>query len=95
MAVHDDSVCPLCGRSTHLTFHHLIPRKMHRRKHFKKNYSKEELNLGIRICRTCHTGIHRRYDEMTLAKRLNTLKALQGNSELRRFFAWVGRQRIQ
>lgn len=87
--------CPLCQRITHLSFHHLIPRKVHRRAHFKKHYDKQSLNKGIHICRTCHSGIHRRFDEMTLAKELNSLEALQGDPELAKFFAWVTRQRIQ
>ncbi len=86
--------CPLCGRDTDLTFHHLIPRKVHRRAHFKKNYSKAELSNGVDICRTCHSGIHRRYDEMDLAKRLSNIQALREDNELARFFAWVAKQRI-
>jgi hypothetical protein len=35
--------CELCGREAPLTFHHLVPRKMHRRTYFRKHYSREEL----------------------------------------------------
>ena len=35
--------CQLCQRQSLLTFHHLIPRKMHRRSRFNKKYSKAEL----------------------------------------------------
>jgi len=87
--------CPLCKRHTALTFHHLIPRKVHRRAHFKKHYSKAKLNHGIDICRTCHSGIHRRYDEMSLAKNLASIEALQSDTELARFFGWVAKQRIR
>ena len=37
--------CPLCMRATELTFHHLIPKKMHRRRFFQKNYKREQLAL--------------------------------------------------
>lgn len=87
--------CPLCGRTTHLTFHHLIPRKVHRRTYFKKNFTKQELNLGVDICRTCHNGIHRRLTEMELAKDYASLSALQSHPELSKYFAWVAKQRIQ
>lgn len=87
--------CVTCERETALTFHHLIPRKLHRRTHYKKNYDKETLNLGLLLCRTCHSGIHKRLDEMTLAKQFNTLDALKANDELKRFFDWVSKQRIQ
>lgn len=68
--------CPTCHRKTYLTFHHLIPRKVHRRAHFKKHFSKQDLNKGILICRQCHSGIHRFYDEMTLAKQFDSLEKL-------------------
>ena len=88
-------ICPLCYRNARLTFHHLIPKKMHRRAHFKKRYTKQKLNEGIAICRQCHDGIHRFYSEMTLAKTLNTQKALQQDVDLANYFDWVSKQRIR
>ena len=88
-----ESSCPCCGRPTPLTFHHLIPKKVHRRKRFKKAFTREQLNQGVRLCRMCHNGIHRLYDEMTLAKEFNTLEALLSCDRLRRHFDWVARQR--
>ncbi|MDT0583818.1 hypothetical protein [Brumicola blandensis] len=87
--------CPLCHRRTHLTFHHLIPKKMHRRNYFKKHYSKAELAQGIDICRQCHNGLHRRFSEMELAKHLNSLSLIQDNPELTEYFEWVAKQKIQ
>ncbi len=78
---------------TSLTFHHLIPRKLHRRNHFRKNYKREELNRGIAICRQCHNGLHRLYDEMTLAKRFSTLDTLLSDEAIRRHVAWCSRQK--
>jgi len=86
-------ICPLCQRYTQLTFHHLIPRKVHKRNFFAKNYSREELNRGINICRPCHTGIHRSFDEMTLAKHYNRLEDLLAAPELIKHFSWVSKQR--
>ncbi|KAB7624077.1 HNH endonuclease [Alkalilimnicola sp. S0819] len=85
--------CALCGRREPLTLHHLIPRKVHRRARFAKRYRREELNQGVLVCRRCHDGIHRRYDEMTLATRLNTLEALRADPDLARHFAWVAKQK--
>jgi len=87
--------CHLCGRHTALTFHHLIPRKVHRRKHFRKHYRRDLLQQGIAICRLCHKGLHRLYDEMTLAKRLSTLEALRTNAAIRRHVQWVRKQRAE
>ena len=87
------AVCALCRQERALTFHHLIPRKLHRRTAFKKSYSKEELNQGIHICVLCHRGVHRLYDEMALGKRLNTLAALVGDEAIQRHVQWVAKQK--
>lgn len=87
--------CCTCDRETALTFHHLIPRKMHRRTHFKKHFTKDELQAGVMVCRTCHSGIHKRYSEMELAKSFNTETQLKEDFELSRFFSWVTKQKIQ
>ncbi|WP_296460960.1 hypothetical protein [Rubinisphaera sp.] len=87
--------CPCCRRETLLTFHHLIPQKMHRRPHFQKRYSKEELNRGICVCRLCHNGIHDRFDEMTLAKNFSTYELLMADDSLQKHFAWVAKQKTK
>ena len=66
---------------------------MHRRPRFRKRYDKAALAAGVMICRDCHAGIHRFYDEMKLAQELNTLDALMADAALARHFAWVARQR--
>ncbi len=66
---------------------------MHRRTFFRRRYNRAELNKGIMVCRRCHQGIHRLYDEMTLAKHFNTLAQLQQDQALAQHFSWVARQR--
>lgn len=85
--------CQLCGRHTELTFHHLIPRKVHRRSRFRKHYDRETLQTGVAICRLCHKGLHRLYDEMTLARDLSTLDALRSDPAILRHVTWVMKQR--
>ena len=87
--------CACCQRQVPLTFHHLIPKKVHRRAYFRRHFTKEALNQGVRVCRLCHRGIHREYDEMTLAKTLNSLAALLADGKLSKHFAWVSKQREQ
>ncbi|OFI35535.1 hypothetical protein BFC17_12290 [Alteromonas lipolytica] len=87
--------CCCCQRETWLTFHHLIPRKVHRRSHFKKHYDKDQLAAGILICRQCHNGIHRFYDEMTLTRVFATPEALIADPALNEYFSWVAKQRIR
>ena len=86
--------CQLCERTTALTFHHLIPRKMHRRTYFRKNFDKAELNSGIWICRKCHSGIHKLFDEMTLAKEFYSLEKLQRSEVIMKHVNWVAKQRV-
>ncbi|MEM1433822.1 MAG: hypothetical protein AAGG11_07210 [Pseudomonadota bacterium] len=84
--------CALCERETLLTFHHLIPKKAHRRPRFRKRYDRATLASGIRICRLCHRGIHKLYDEIELAERFNTLASLRADEALSRHISWVSRQ---
>lgn len=86
--------CDLCGCARPLTFHHLIPRKVHRRAAFKKNYSKEQLNHGLHVGVLCHRGIHRLHDEMTLGKRLNTRETLLQDEAVARHVYWSSKQKL-
>ena len=86
--------CSLCHRVTWMTFHHLIPKKMHRRPYFRKHFAKEQLQAGINLCRPCHSGIHRLYDEMTLAKHYASLQALQDSEAVQRHVTWVKKQKL-
>lgn len=85
--------CMLCQRQVELTFHHLIPRKMHRRAFFKKHYDKAQLQAGIMLCRLCHKTIHRFYDEMTLAKEYNSLALLLTSEKVQQHIEWAKKQR--
>ncbi|MGR8946619.1 MAG: hypothetical protein ACU84Q_01135 [Gammaproteobacteria bacterium] len=85
--------CELCARVSILSFHHLIPRKVHRRKRFKKHFTKEQLGSGINICQLCHRGIHKLYDEMTLATAFDTKDKLIADVSIHRHISWVKKQK--
>lgn len=85
--------CKLCARDAVLSFHHLIPRKMHRRQHFRKKFTKQQLAEGVYICQLCHRGIHKLYDEMTLAKEFNTLDKLLEDADVQKHINWVKKQK--
>jgi hypothetical protein len=85
--------CVMCERKVSLTFHHLIPRKMHRRTFFRKNYTRSDLAAGIWICRKCHSGLHRLYDEMTLAKHFFTLELVKADPAIQKHIGWVAKQK--
>lgn len=85
--------CTLCERARSLTFHHLIPKKLHKRTRFKKSYSRDVLRDGVMLCRLCHQGLHDLYDEMTLATRLHTVERLRADDAVMRHVAWVEKQK--
>ena len=87
--------CELCARQLHLTEHHLIPRKLHRRKHFKKNFTVAQLQQTVALCRQCHVGVHKLYSEMQLGKVLNTIEKLAADPLVKKHINWVARQRVQ
>jgi len=89
-----NTCCALCDRQTSLTAHHLIPRKLHRRKWFTKNYTRQELQCVVLLCRDCHVGVHKLYDEMKLAKTLNTLEKLRADKAVMKHVQWVSKRRV-
>lgn len=88
-----DGACALCGRGVPLTFHHLIPRRNHRKKSFRERFGLDEMRRrGLWLCRLCHDAVHTHFDEVTLGTRLNTLEALQAEPVLQRHAQWARRQ---
>ena len=65
----EDNHCCLCWRNNlTLTFHHLIPKKMHDKKYVKKRHPNIEFNrYGIYVCRSCHKLIHKKISHKELA----------------------------
>ena len=85
--------CAFCERERPLTFHHLIPKKVHKKPMLQKKYSKEEmLTLGILLCSDCHSTIHRHIDHIELARLYHTKEALLGHPEISKFVKWVSKQ---
>ncbi|MFP4066189.1 MAG: hypothetical protein ACLFRR_09925 [Spirochaetaceae bacterium] len=86
--------CELCGRRKPLSFHHLIPRKNHRKRRFRRHYDREELtSRGLWLCRLCHRQIHRFYSEEELGERLHSREALLSEPRMARFLAWARKQK--
>lgn len=84
--------CEMCGREKDLTFHHLIPRTLHKNKWFKKNFTRDEMNTGIDVCRDCHSAIHDFIDEKTLGREYNTLEKLMTHEQISGFVKWVSKR---
>lgn len=85
-------VCEMCERETVLTFHHLIPRTLHKRKWYQKRYTSEELNQGIDICYSCHEAVHDFITEKDLGKHYNTLDLLMKHPKVDKFVEWISKR---
>ena len=82
--------CELCEREHLLTFHHLIPRSQHKNKWFKKNFTKEQMNEGINICKDdCHKQIHILIEEKELGKNYNTKQKLLNHLKVKKYIKWI------
>ena len=87
-----DDHCVLCGREQPLTFHHVIPRTLHRKRWVKARFSVSALQSGLWLCRDCHDAVHRFISHRELAESFHSLEALRGHPEVAKFVAWVARQ---
>ncbi|WP_235908840.1 hypothetical protein [Roseiconus nitratireducens] len=84
--------CELCGRLTRrgTTEHHLIPRRCHRNKWFKKRFTRAQMQRTISLCHDCHQAIHRFVPrEKDLGRYHNTVATLMEHEQIGRFVAWV------
>ena len=85
----------LCDRFMPLTFHHLIPRSTHRLLLKRHIFTRVEMcTRGASLCRSCHSAIHRMFDNKTLALKLNTIEQLLSQEKVQRFCEWKSKQRI-
>ena len=82
----------LCARSHPLTFHHSIPRALHKKRWVKRRFTPEDRLDGIWLCRDCHDAVHRFISHRELAESFRSLSALQGHPEVRKFVAWIAKQ---
>ena len=91
--------CELCGRERTLTFHHLVPKGVHHR-YVHRQLPPELAALvgeaeptkaflcshGARLCRPCHSHVHRMAPNRELAERYHTIEKLAAAPYIER---WV------
>jgi len=72
-----DERCALCERDVpFLTDHHVIP----------KSRGGKEL---IAICRDCHRQLHALFDNKTLERQFNNIKAIMEDDNFCKYLKWV------
>lgn len=87
--------CELCGRTDlKLTFHHLIPRKMHSKKYVIKHHPEKDFTTyGIMVCIPCHKMIHKKISHRDLALTYFSKELLLEHDEIKKFVEFQSRQR--
>ena len=83
--------CEICDRTNDCNEHHLIPRTNHKNKWFKKNFTKEQMNVTVSLCRRdCHKNIHKLIpSEKELGKSFNTIEKLLSNEKVKNYIDWI------
>ena len=82
--------CAVCRRDKPLQFHHLIPKKLHKKREFALRYDKTYMHThGIEVCSDCHRQIHRLFDLYELGRYYNTLDKLLETDEVRKYLRYI------
>ena len=84
--------CPMCGRNRSLTFHHIVPSALRKRRSVKARFSPEELQQGLGICRDCHNAVHHFISNKELSQRWHGLEELKAHPEIAKYIAWASKQ---
>jgi hypothetical protein len=86
-------LCELCQAEDAHNFHHLIPRTLHTNKWFKRRYTREQMQVGLELCKSCHSAIHHLIpDEKELGRDYNTREKLLAHPEVGKYVAWKRRR---
>lgn len=86
-------LCELCRCEDARNFHHFIPRTVHSNKWFKKNFTREEMQRGMDVCKQCHRMIHTTIpDEKELGKEYNTREKLAAHPKMASYLQWKQRR---
>lgn len=89
-----ESNCGLCDRIKELTFHHFIPRTLHKNKFFRKLYKLKFMQThGIDLCDDCHYNVHHLHTEKELGKYYNNKSKLLSSEKIINFLKWVKKQK--
>lgn len=84
------NTCELCKREVNIvTEHHLIPKSRHLNKRVKRNYTTEQLNQTVNLCKPCHGHIHSVLTEKEMERDFNTIDKLLSYPEILKFVKWV------
>ena len=82
-------LCELCFSEVVHNFHHYIPRTLHSNKWFKKRYTREQMQEGMNLCKSCHKAIHDLIpNEKKLGRHFNTMEKLLAHPQVAGYVKW-------
>ncbi len=81
-------ICEMCGIDEDLTGHHLIPRTCQAGKWFRKQFTKEQRQAKMTVCRSCHNFIHSQIKEKDLGRNYHTSALVMGHEAIKKFAEW-------
>ena len=84
--------CLFCHRDLPLTFHHLIPKSLHKKQWIKRRFTKNSLQDGILICRDCHDALHKMISRKECATTYNSCEKILQHPDFSNFVRWVKKQ---
>lgn len=87
-------LCELCQCEDVHSFHHPIPRTLHTNSWFKRRFTRQEMQHGIEVCKSCHSAIHHMIpDEKELGRHFSTLEQLRAHPEIAQYVRWKRKRR--
>ncbi|TGZ80166.1 hypothetical protein EX30DRAFT_320474 [Ascodesmis nigricans] len=85
--------CEICDREGNVTYHHLIPRSVHK-KVLKRGWHQEwRLNVVAWLCRPCHSAVHRCASNEELAREYYTVEKLLEREDIQKWRNYISKQR--
>eukprot|EP00696_Hemimastix_kukwesjijk_P010758 gnl/Hemi2/23541_TR7896_c0_g3_i1.p1 gnl/Hemi2/23541_TR7896_c0_g3~~gnl/Hemi2/23541_TR7896_c0_g3_i1.p1 ORF type:complete len:227 (+),score=85.32 gnl/Hemi2/23541_TR7896_c0_g3_i1:71-682(+) len=85
-----DGSCKLCGSTTRITIHHLIPKLILKRlKKTQRANTKVDVSLYlVDVCRPCHNELHRLWGHGELASSYQTVDMILEAPEIQPYLLW-------
>ncbi len=82
-------LCELCECEEAYNFHHFIPRTLHSNKWFKRRFTRQQMQQGMTLCKTCHETIHDLIPgEKELGKNFSSKERLLAHPKVSNYVHW-------
>ena len=87
----ESPVCPLCELRTADSFHHIYPKSIRLNRKYHYMLPKDVKSRGYRLCRGCHTQIHKHIRDWVLVRDYQAVSDLRRHPEISRYLSYVAK----